>query len=86
MLLLVLFHVIMTTSLCVTVTRISMSPVRHQCNTLFKSLSQTISICVEVANKVYYPNQVYCYMPLYNYLDTLLKRPGFVVNGNRSER
>ena len=34
---------------------------------------------VELANKsvIYYPNRVYCYMPLYNYMNTLLSKPGF---------
>ena len=34
---------------------------------------------VELANNkvIYYPNRTYCYMTLYNYLDTLLNRPRF---------
>ena len=34
---------------------------------------------VELANNkvIYYPNRTYCYMTLYNYLDTLLNKPRF---------
>ena len=32
---------------------------------------------VELINKTFYPNRVYCYMPLCRYLANLVNRPGF---------